>query len=85
MRLIDADKFMEQLKSDINEMENLIFIMAAEAITHDLAKQPTVEAIPIEWLENWIKKNCPRWSGYADLEHMDFFGLIKDWRKENER
>ena len=87
MRLIDADKFMEELKDDTNNMETIEFIICTQAITHDFAKQPTIEAISIEWIKEWGNEF------YESINDRVFYNgdgrdtiwdLLEAWEKKNE-
>ena len=82
MRLIDADKitFFNCLAKTGNAV-----CCHAEGITSKLGieMQPTVEAIPIEWIEMFVQK----YKFYGDEEYKLFHFMItqwKKWRKENE-
>jgi len=84
MRLIDADAFIEQLKADIVEMHVPEFIVAAQALTIDIAERPTIEAIPVEWLKKHGAHLVTMPKRKFDSSNMAFlFTLIKDWEDEN--
>lgn len=76
MRLIDADKLIEicdkgwRLGSAINT--KIYHTVDAS----DIRSQPTVKAIPIEWINKWIKENT-----YV----ADVIDMVRDWEKENGR
>ena len=85
MRLIDADK----TKVYTYELDKQVFV---DAITRFISLQPTVEAIPIEWIEGYIKKfmaplyekgefdsDCPEAKFAHNLENM-----IASWSYEKE-
>lgn len=57
MRLIDADKLLENYTSEDMAIGGLDIIKTA----------PTVEAIPIEWLKEWARKHLDRIEEYADI------------------
>lgn len=93
-RLIDANIFLQQIKADIAEMEEIHFIMAAQAFTHDIQKQPTVDAIPIEYIKKKLKKldSDINYAGYVGDEMLNQLiyakawveeVLLKGWEKEN--
>ena len=44
----------------------------------EIVDMPTVDAIPVEWIEEWGWKN-------GMSESMSLRVMIDDWRKENER
>lgn len=81
MRLIDADKLIEicdkgwRLGSAINT--KIYHTVDAS----DIRSQPTVEAIPIEWIEKWFSQ----FYGEQGLEwnRCKRF-MLQDWEKENE-
>lgn len=73
MRLIDADK----LENDIVENITVKAVSRMLAITQG---QPTVKAIPIEWILKWACEFIdPNSEGYKMAME-----LVHDWRKENE-
>lgn len=76
MRLIDADK----MKLEVNN-ENPIVVYYSKEIEEWRDSQPTVKAIPIEWLQKkydkWKDRDMLGWSYCIKL-------LIEDWEKENE-
>lgn len=84
MRLIDADEalrlmFFEEYKYQYEE--NYGYREAEKFI----ANQPTVEAIPIEWVEKWLH-NYYDFStiNYDYLKNSDVYKMLADWEKENE-
>lgn len=60
-RLIDADKMKLEV---INE--NPIVIYYSKEIEEWRDSQPTVKAIPIEWIYKWLENIPNNWRGYAD-------------------
>ena len=86
MRLIDADKLLKQLEwLDIDD-----FILYEE-VKEDIDESPTVEAIPIDWIERWLDKVTGTRDGddiskYHDLVKggIMFINMMeRDWEKEN--
>ena len=79
MRLIDADK----MKLEVNSANPLIKEYAKE-IENWRDTQPTVKAIPIEWIRKYINSiggsNKVTWLHKEHLKTM-----LKDWEKENDR
>lgn len=70
MRLIDADK----LENDIAENITVKAISRMLAITQG---QPTVKAIPIEWIRNYV-------SIWISEQYKNFaLNMITIWEKEN--
>lgn len=80
MRLIDKDNLRKPSKGMFiyqDEFEDDVQHVAFEAYTKDdIEREPTVEAIPIEWIENKLK--C------CDNINAEIFvkALIRDWEKE---
>jgi hypothetical protein len=69
MRLIDADKLLEHYAcGDVTGIPE-----------EDIRLAPTVDAITIEWLVEWMTRNL---NDEADIQVIQ--DLIDDWRKENE-
>lgn len=44
---------------------------------------PTVEAIPIKWIKEWLKKHIP-YNNDGTPYIADVYELLEDWEKENE-
>lgn len=87
MRLIDADKLLKQLEwLDIDD-----FILYEE-VKEDIDESPTVEAIPIDWIERWLDRVTGTKDGDDISEYHDlvkggilFINMLeRDWEKENE-
>lgn len=76
MRLIDVDK----LENDIVENITVKAVSRMLAITQG---QPTVEAIPIEWLKRWFAFQVYLGSSLTDRVHCKASDIIEDWKKEN--
>ena len=93
MRLIDADKLLFSLEEwELNETPISTYPKPKEFTADDMQRmiwrtirdcesaveeQPTVKAIPIEWIEEWGWKN-------GMSESMSLRVMIDDWEKENE-
>lgn len=80
MRLIDIDKALIEAEDECRMSDDW-------KVSHEMMNvfkyQPTVKAIPIEWIEQYI--NRFGWANkltYMHKEHLKT--LIKDWEKENE-
>lgn len=75
MRLVDADKLLQETwkveTKDMFHMTKMIDVVSAI----DIKEAPTVNAIPIEWLIDYIIKEGPN----VPLENV-----LYDWEKENE-
>lgn len=76
-RLINADK----LRKDVLDLPNCYNGFSDtydKAMIIDLVdEQPTVEAIPIEWINQWCNRSENTYSK-ADVAEM-----LNDWEKEN--
>ena len=68
MRLIDADKIGEVSADPYEE----------GAFQDEIRSQPTVEAIPIEWIRNYVS----HW--VSEIYKNFVLNMIKTWEKENE-
>ena len=94
MRLIDADKLMLSLADwklqeapihtyekpkefTADDMQEMIWrtIRDCESAVEE---QPTVKAIPIEWIRQWCNKSENTYS------KADVIEMLNDWEKENE-
>ena len=67
MRLIDADKIGEVSADPYEE----------GAFQDEIRSQPTVEAIPIEWIRNYVS----HW--VSEIYKNFVLNMIKKWEKEN--
>ena len=99
MRLIDADKLMLSLADwELQEAPIHTYEKPKEFTADDMQKmiwrtirdcesaveeQPTVNAIPIEWIKEWYKKALSK-SGFMGDEMVSVEDLLEDWEKENE-
>ena len=91
MRLIDADKLLqEQWKVETKDMFHITKTVDVVSVI-DIKEAPTVEAIPVEWLEAWWKKHSEEYSsgidGWYEVEgfYPNIFNkLLSDWEEENE-
>ena len=79
MRLIDADAQIEQWEADESEMEDIIGKMFTHSAINDLKHAPTVDAIPIDFVERWKQEVD---TDAYNRKSVDW--LVRDWRKENE-
>ena len=82
MRLIDADAFEEFIEKvyrplcDDYHMKDYVL----NQFLHDIENEPTVEAVPVEWLLNHIPKDEVMQRYNEKLIEY----LVIGWRKENE-
>ena len=60
MRLIDADKII------ITRQDYVGALTLKERLQRLLDFQPTVKAIPVEWIYKWLENIPKNWRGYAD-------------------
>lgn len=67
MRLIDADAYLERVKQD-----PLFDLVERYGFSRVLAHEPTVEAIPIKWIEDYMER----------LDSVGF--MLNNWRHDNE-
>lgn len=76
MRLINIDD--ECLKKTM-----AVGGISAKALWKRLQREPTVEAIPIEWIRKWYRRALDN-SGFMGDETISVGDLLADWEKENE-
>lgn len=75
MRLIDADAFLERTRKD-----PLFPLVERYGLSSVIQYEPTVEAIPVEWLLNNIPNDSVMWE--YNRKMIEY--LITGWREENE-
>ena len=78
MRLIDADRLLKPSFTDMFDKPVKMDMFSRYAIE----SQPTVKAIPIEWIKEWYKKALSK-SGFMGDEMVSVEDLLEDWEKEN--
>lgn len=87
MRLIDADKLEDH--EQIIPLGNAMYESTFVVYKDDIDQQPTVEAIPISFIEQFEKEceELDEWRlNYEGDCHFDapvISGLLEKWRKEN--
>lgn len=85
MRLIDADKLVFAIQHELWDWKSVDGITATTVLKQtisDIANEPTVEAIPIEW----IKDKMDKLEDIGRLEFCEYLDeLLVDWEKENAR
>lgn len=83
MRLIDKDNLRKPSKGMFiyqDEFEDDVQHVAFEAYTKDdIEREPTVQAIPIEWMYLWRIRNMDK----CPVNLMPFDVMLEDWEKEN--
>lgn len=75
MRLVDADALLERMRKD-----PLFYLVEKYGISGVIKYEPTVEAIPVDWLLNHIPNDEVMHRYNEKLIEY----LIVGWRKENE-
>ena len=80
MRLIDADRLLKPSFTDMFDKPVKMDMFSRYAIE----SQPTVEAIPVEWLKRWFERQVWQGSSPTDRIHCKASDIIADWEKENE-
>lgn len=79
MRLVDVDELIEYFDGDLEGYDNREYILH---MLDSKGRSARVEAIPIEWIKNWIidRNDWPTMPYNDHIWHM-----LDDWREENER
>ena len=79
MRLIDADNLKPTKGMFIYQTEEAD-VIATEAYRWELIEReaPTVKAIPIEWINDWLNK------GRNAKYFIPMMKMVEQWEKENE-
>lgn len=94
MRLIDADSLIELFTPYVSEDKKVTYqprqLRITAGIVEDIKNAPTVEAIPIEWIEDYANE-------FIRLEESNYFAyrglgdygkglleLIEKWREQKE-
>lgn len=86
MRLIDVEQTLWEMRFEESKYEyeeNYGYRQAEEFIK----QQPTVEAIPIVWMEEWLSKFFKEINGrtyYMGDGYDSVQDMLDDWRKEND-
>lgn len=77
MRLIDVDKII------ITRQDYVGALTLKERLQRLLNFQPIVNAIPIEWIENWLETCIPHYD-YDRMTYIaDVYDMLDDWMEEN--
>ena len=82
MRLIDADTTKANVK-----MEHTLYSDIGQTIRQWIDCQPTVAAIPVEWLTDLIDKTCyadKNGDGEGVMLHVAARLIYDKWQKEHE-
>ena len=76
-RLIDADEIIKEtwgvVIKDMFHMDETVDVISRK----DIDNAPTVNAIPIEWINNWL--NTGRNAKYF----IPMMKMVEEWEKEN--
>ena len=82
MRLVDTERFAIISSHIIPEIIEDTWEEGYCECLRVLDMTPTVEAIPIEWLEKWWREHFTIDTGYDYFLH--YLGdMLEDWEKEN--
>ena len=81
MRLIDADRLFHNLERGVRNASNEVF--------REIANTPTVNAIPIEWINSYTTGLIFSDDYEDNADSIDYYidcikEMVKDWGKENE-
>lgn len=79
MRLIDADKLIDNLDDMIPADDSSDYVMGIATAIQEagrMACEDYIEAIPIEWIKQWASIN------YIEGEYSVAVDMIDDWREE---
>ena len=79
-RLIDADEVKRFYNEEFPTLDNGVH-WSRNDIIMNLDNIPTVEAIPVEWIEDYTRKNFPLVHGEIVLGFMA--DMLEEWRKED--
>ena len=77
MRLINADKYLEKVCT-----YKETGCGSCKLQTMCPKDAPTVKAIPIEWIDGYIKRRANDVNIYAEILFIS--DMVKEWEKENE-
>ena len=88
MRLKDADELLARADCSLELIseDGTSYIPCIDYVD-EICNAPTVEAIPVEWLENYINRVLYKlWFGLYDRDYYldEVRKMITEWKKENE-
>ena len=86
MRLIDADKLVDLIDAEIpqdGEDDYTNGLAKAMEIILKMYFDKSVDAIPIEWITDWLTKQSIPATSYG-IDYSAVEQMIEDWEKENE-
>lgn len=81
MRLIDADRLFHNLERGVRNTSNEVF--------REIMNTPTVEAIPIEWINSYTTDLIFSDDYVDNADSIDDYiycikEMVRDWEQENE-
>ena len=84
MRLIDADKLIKDIKQlwDYKTVDDITATTVLKQTITDIENQPTVEAIPIRWIQHYTKEHSMY--GAIDDVFVVLHTMLCEWERENE-
>lgn len=83
MRLIDADVFKTEYENLITWISHRAEKARLREFIKDIQNQPTVKAIPIEWIKDYVGPGVS--DDIFQRNRRFVLNMIKDWEKENEK
>ena len=94
MKLIDKDEALKSLEIKARSITfgDTFERACLKGVCHSynaINELPIIDAIPILWIEEWLKK-MPKhttpyfYKRYGEVYKAVVLNLVKDWRKENE-
>ena len=84
MRLIDADVFKTEYENLITWVSHRAEKARLREFIKDIQDQPTVKAIPIEWIKKWCNEHNRKSLEERLLKRYGVITMLEDWEKENE-
>lgn len=57
IRLIDANSLIKYLEK-VTVTEGITFETGFRQIIADIKSEPTIDAIPVQWIDDWMRKNA---------------------------
>ena len=85
MRLIDADVFKTEYENLITWVSHRAEKARLREFIKDIQDQPTVKAIPIEWIKKWCNEHNRKSLEERLLKRYGVITMLEDWEEENEK
>lgn len=82
-RLIDADVFKTEYENLITWVSHRTEKARLREFVDDIQSQPTVDAIPIEWIMWEWRRNQPDDTQEDAWMRLGVLKMLRDWRKVN--